>query len=71
MSMEMVDESQRGRWSGILMLFNNLARIPAPLIGGILYQAVNPAVLFLFPVAIDLFLRLPTLLTTPETLARS
>jgi len=71
MSMEMVDESKRGRWSGILMLFNNLVRIPAPIIGGILYQAVDPAMLFLLPVAIDLFLRLPTLLTTPETLVRS
>jgi len=68
MSMEMVDESKRGRWSGMLMLFNNLVRIPAPIIGGILYQTVNPAMLFLLPVAIDLFLRLPTLFTTPETL---
>jgi len=70
MSMEMVDESQRGRWSGILMLFNNLARIPAPIIGGILYQTVDPVMLFLLPVVIDLFLRLPTLVTTPETLKR-
>ena len=70
MSMEMVEESKRGRWSGILMLFNNLVRIPAPMIGGILYQTVDPAMLFLLPVAIDLFLRLPTLFTTPETLKR-
>jgi len=71
MSMEMVDENKRGRWSGMLMLFNNLVRIPAPIIGGILYQEVNPTMLFLLPVAIDLFLRLPTLLATPETLVRS
>jgi len=68
MSMEMVDESKRGRWGGMLMMFNNLVRIPAPIIGGILYQAVDPAMLFLLPVATDLFLRLPTLMTTPETL---
>jgi MFS family permease len=71
MSMELVDESKRGRWGGMLMLFNNLARIPAPIIGGILYQTVDPAMLFLLPVAIDLFLRLPTLITTPETLKRA
>jgi len=70
MSMEMVDESKRGRWSGMLLLFNNLARIPAPIIGGIIYQRVDPVTLFLLPVAIDLFLRLPTLITTPETLKR-
>jgi len=68
MAMELVDESKRGRWGGMLMMFNNLARIPAPIIGGILYQTVNPAMLFLLPVTIDLFLRLPTLITTPETL---
>jgi len=70
MSMEMVNESQRGRWSGILLMFNNLARIPAPIVGGILYQTVDPAMLFLLPVTIDLFLRLPTLITTQETLQR-
>jgi len=68
MSMELVDESKRGRWGGLLMMFNNLVRIPAPIIGGILYQAVSPVVLFLLPVVTDLCLRLPTLITTPETL---
>ncbi len=68
MSMEMVTESKRGRWSGILMLFRSFVSIPAPVIGGILYQAVDPAMLFLLPLAIDLFLRLPTLVTAPETL---
>lgn len=71
MSMEMVDETKRGRWSGMLMLFDNVVRIPAPIIGGILYQAVSPTVLFLLPIAIDLLLRIPVLLTTAETLGRS
>lgn len=68
MSMEMVPEIKRGRWSGILMLFRNIVRIPAPIIGGILYQKINPAIIFLLPITIDLFLRLPVLITTPETL---
>lgn len=70
MSMEMVDESKRGRWSGILMLSRGIVSIPAPIIGGILYQTVDPTALFLLPVVIDLSLRLPTLITTPETLKR-
>jgi maltose/moltooligosaccharide transporter len=70
MSMEMVPEDQRGRWSGMLMLFDNVVRIPAPIIGGIIYETVGPTVLFLLPVAIDLFLRIPVLLTTHETLRR-
>jgi len=70
MSMEMVDESKRGRWGGILMLFRGIVSIPAPIIGGILYQKFNPAMLFLVPIAIDLFLKLPILFTTPETLER-
>lgn len=71
MSMEMVPEDQRGRWSGMLMLFDNIVRIPAPIIGGILYETVGPTVLFVLPVVIDLFLRIPVLLTTHETLGRS
>jgi len=71
MSMEMVPEDQRGRWSGMLMLFDNVVRIPAPIIGGIIYETVGPTVLFLLPVAIDLFLRVPVLLMTHETLRRS
>jgi len=71
MSMEMVAESKRGRWSGMLMLFRNLVRIPAPIIGGILYQMATPALLFLLPLVIDLALRLPILITAPETLKRS
>ncbi len=70
MSMEMVDESERGRWGGILMLFRGIVSIPAPIIGGILYQSFNPALLFLLPIVVDLFLRLPTLITTRETLER-
>jgi len=66
----MVDEKQRGRWSGILMLFRGLMTIPAPIIGGILYQMFDPSFLFLLPLALDLFLRLPILLTTQETLDR-
>ncbi len=68
MSMEMVPETKRGRWSGILMLFRSIVRVPAPMIGGILYQTINPATVFLLPIMIDVFLRLPTLITTPETL---
>ena len=71
MSMELVDESKRGRWGGMLMMFGSLVSIPAPIIGGILYQAVSPVVLFLLPIATDLFLRLPALVTSPETLKRS
>jgi MFS family permease len=71
MSMEMVDEKQRGRWSGILMLFRGLVSIPAPIIGGILYQMFNPALLFLIPLALDLLLRLPVLITTHETLKQT
>ncbi len=71
MSMEMVEETRRGRWGGILMLFRGIVSIPAPIIGGVLYQQFDPALLFLLPITVDIFLRLPTLVTTPETLERS
>jgi len=68
MSMELVPETKRGRWNGILMFSRNVARIPAAAIGGILYQSINPLTVILLPIAIDLSLRLPILITIPETL---
>ena len=55
-----------GRWRGILGLANGLAAIPAPIIGGIIYQTIGPSYLIIIPVIIDITLRLPILQTIPE-----
>ena len=71
MSMEMVPQEYRGRWTGFNSLFQSLLRVPAMLIGGYLYESVNPVLVFLIPILVDSLVRVPILVTIPETLRRS
>lgn len=70
MLLELVPLEQQGRWSGLLGLFRGLASVPAPLIGGFVWRELGPMYVFIIPIALDLFLRIPLLLTLPETLGR-
>lgn len=70
MKMELVPAAQMGRWSGMLGLFDGIAIIPAPFIGGLIWRYLGPTYVFLIPVALDVALRLPLLATIPETLKR-
>ncbi len=65
---ELVPPSERGKWMGIRELLRGIFRIPAPLLGGILYSQVSPLAPFLFHMFVDVFLRIPLLLTMPRTL---
>jgi len=67
---ELVSPEERGRWMGIRELLRGIFRIPAPLLGGILYTRVSPMAPFLFHMFIDIFLRVPLLLTMPKTLPK-
>jgi MFS family permease len=68
MSMEMVPREFRGRWAGFKGLFQNLIRVVAMLLGGYLYESVNPVLVFLIPLVVDLLVRMPVLATVPDTL---
>jgi MFS family permease len=70
MSMEMVPQEYRGRWTGFNSFFQNLIRVPAMLLGGYLYESVNPALVFLIPIIVDALVRMPILATVPDTLKR-
>ena len=68
LGMELVPAGQRGRWMGITNTFSSLLRIPAPIIGGLIYKSANPGVLFLITLLIDMGLRMPVLIfKVPET----
>jgi MFS family permease len=67
---ELVDPSERGRWMGVRELLRGVFRIPAPLLGGLLYTHVSPQAPFLFHMFVDVFLRIPLLLTMPRTLKK-
>jgi MFS family permease len=68
MTLELVPVERIGKWSGVLGLFGGLVAIPAPLIGGLIWRELGPAYVFLLPVIADLLLRIPLLITIPETL---
>lgn len=70
-SLELVPPGQRGRWLGITNAVSSIARIPAPLIGGLLYQGSTAYLIFIIPLMLDLGLRMPLLAwKIPETGAK-
>lgn len=68
MTAEIVPTEQMGRWIGIVSLFRGLLSIPAPLIGGLIWEHVGPQYVFFAAIAIDAFVRLPLLGSIRETL---
>ncbi len=68
MAAEIMPKEQMGRWIGIVSLFRGLLGIPAPLIGGLIWEHIGPQYTFLAAIAVDLFLRLPLLALVRETL---
>jgi MFS family permease len=70
MTPELVPRDCIGRWRGIIGLCLGLATIPAPIIGGLIWENLGPLWVFIIPIAIDIFVRMPLLSTVPETLNR-
>lgn len=68
MALELVPVEQMGKWSGLRGLSQGLVTIPAPIVGGLIWRELGPMYVFLVPLAVDLFLRIPLLTTVPETL---
>jgi MFS family permease len=70
MTPELVPSDCIGRWRGLIGLFTGILSIPAPIVGGLVWEYMGPEWVFILPVFIDLFLRIPILYTVPETLNR-
>jgi MFS family permease len=68
MTAEIMPKEQMGRWIGIVSLFRGLFSIPAPLIGGLIWEHIGPQHVFFAAIAVDAFLRLPLLASVRETL---
>ena len=70
--LELVPSEKRGRWMGVTNTINSLIRIPAPIIGGIIYESVNPGLIFLIAFFLELVVRLPIIyFMVPETLRKA
>jgi len=68
MTAEIMPKEQMGRWIGIISLFRGLLGIPAPLIGGLIWEHIGPQHVFFAAIAMDALLRLPLLASVQETL---
>lgn len=71
MTAELVPMEQMGRWIGMLGLSRGLVSVPGPVVGGMIWNRLGPAYVFLIPIAIDLVVRLPLLASMKETLGSS
>lgn len=70
MTPELVPPECIGRWRGIIGFFTGLISIPAPIIGGIVWERFGPEWVFILVSAIDLLILAPLLASVPETLEK-
>jgi len=68
MERELVPPEQMGRWLGIARFFRMLLGASLALISGIIWDKIGPQYVFLAFVVLDLVLRVPFLISMPETL---
>jgi MFS family permease len=68
MTAEVMPQEQMGRWIGVVSFFRGLVSIPAPILGGLLWERIGPQYVFFAAIAIDISLRLPLLAGVRETL---
>jgi MFS family permease len=68
MAAEIMPQEQMGRWIGVVGLFRGLLSVPAPTLGGLIWEHVGPQYVFLAAIGIDVCLRLPLLALTREKL---
>ncbi|MFC1802593.1 MFS transporter [Thermoproteota archaeon] len=68
MTPELVPADCMGRWRGLIGLCTGLASIPAPIVGGFLWERLGAEWVFITVTAIDILIRTPLLFTIPETL---
>lgn len=70
MHWEMVPEEKRGRWFGVEGLMG-IATIPATILGGFLWQYGFMREVLLIPIALEVLVVIPLLMTIPDTLGRN
>ncbi len=68
MERELVTPEQMGRWLGIARFVRMLINAGITVLAGIVWDKLGPQYVFLACVGLDLVLRMPLLLTMPETL---
>lgn len=68
MERELVPPEHMGRWLGIIRLFRMLSNACMVFVSGIIWDKIGPQYVFLTFIGFDLILRMPLLISMPETL---
>jgi MFS family permease len=68
MAFELVPAEHMGRWIGIMRFCRLLLGAGGVYLGGVIWDILGPQYVFLSPIALDLFVRIPLLIGMPETL---
>lgn len=68
MQREIVPQKVMGRWIGLNRLVGSLSAALMAVISGLIYDGLGPQYVFIIFVAIDALVRLPLLISMPETL---
>lgn len=65
---ELVSQDVMGTWLGVTRLTNAVAAAVMALLAGIIYDKIGPQYVFIIFVALDALVRMPLLISLPETL---
>jgi len=68
MAYELVPKAHMGRWLGISVFFRMLLAAGAASLAGVIWDRLGPAYVFLTVIGLELLIRMPLLVTMPETL---
>jgi len=68
MAYELVPKAHMGRWLGISRMFRMLCAAGAATLAGLIWDHLGPMYVFLAVIAVELLIRMPLLVTMPETL---
>ena len=68
MTYELVPKVHMGRWLGISQFFKMLLAALAATLAGVIWDHVGPAYVFVVVIALELVVRMPLLISMPETL---
>ena len=67
--MEVVPAEQMGRWIGMNHFVKSVFGAAMALLGGVIWDRLGPQYVFYLYIGIDVLLRIPLLISMPETLA--
>ena len=68
MAYELVPKMHMGRWLGITRFFRMLLAAMAATLAGLIWDHIGPAYVFIVVIGLELVIRMPLLITMPETL---